>query len=107
MPQPSLQGWIYGVSDKALYADALPLNPVLPCVSTGQPKTQMFRGGGTERLSRVSAAGMPQPSLKGWIHGVSDKALCADAVPPNPVLPCVSTGQQKTQMFRGGGSRAP
>jgi hypothetical protein len=35
---------------------------------------------------------MPQPSLHGWIYGVPDNALYADAVPPNPPLTRASTG---------------
>jgi len=46
----------------------------------------MFVGGGIEHVCRVSAAGMPQPSLQGWIHGVPDNALYADALSPERVL---------------------
>jgi hypothetical protein len=62
------------------------LDLILTCVTTVPPKTLMLLGGGMVRISRVSAAGMPQPSLQGWIYGVPENAHYADAVPPKRVL---------------------
>jgi hypothetical protein len=43
-------------------------------------------GGTTEHVSQVSAAGMRQPGLNGWIHDVPDNVLHGDAFPPHPVI---------------------
>ena len=87
------------------------LHLILTCASTAPPTTLRLLGGGIERVSRVSAAGMPQPSLQGWIYGVPDNALYADALSPERVLTCVlgtSSGCSVVLLReRGGNTKTP